>query len=76
MLRIVAILLVLAVSPLAAQQRAATTVILVRHAEKATLPAEDPALTAEGAGKGASADGDRAGRGSDGDHNDSVRTHA
>src|SRR5213595_973597 len=48
MLRIVAILLVLAVSPLAAQQRAATTVILVRHAEKAVLPAEDPALTAEG----------------------------
>src|SRR5437868_7656778 len=48
MLRILALSIFFAGFPLAAQQHTQTTVILVRHADKAALPAEDPALTAEG----------------------------
>ncbi len=48
MLRVLALSIFFAGFPLAAQQHPQTTVILVRHAEKAALPAEDPALTAEG----------------------------
>ena len=44
----VLLLLALAALPLAAQSSAPTTVILVRHAEKAATPTDDPALTEEG----------------------------
>ena len=44
----VLLLFALAALPLAAQQPAPTTVILVRHAEKAATPTDDPALTEEG----------------------------
>jgi phosphohistidine phosphatase SixA len=47
MLRALLILLVAAL-PLAAQERAPTTVILVRHAEKAAAPADDPPLSKAG----------------------------
>ena len=42
------ILLLLAALPAFAQERAPTTVILVRHAEKAAAPTDDPALTEAG----------------------------
>jgi len=39
---------VIGVAPLAAQSTKQTTVVLVRHAEKAPAPADDPPLTAAG----------------------------
>ena len=42
------ILLLFTALPAFAQERAPTTVILVRHAEKAAAPADDPALTEAG----------------------------
>ncbi|MDB4886492.1 MAG: Phosphoglycerate mutase [Gemmatimonadetes bacterium] len=52
LLRAVLASLVLAATPLVAQAPgASTTIIVVRHAEKAAEPAADPALTAAGAAR-------------------------
>ena len=45
---VLSLLVLFAASPLAAQEPGPTTVILVRHAEKAATPADDPPLTKRG----------------------------